>query len=150
MLDQYADQQEVLYERSPNNSQSYVYETREGISSSNEPVLTEDMLIRSHTNNGGRFPTHLLNRLGSQAYDIPADQLDLSNNNTRRVTTTTTTRYFTVNQGEQGYESAIDENSGSGEERYVRIKASDLKDVLGNYEVQSNTEEKLDGEGANY
>lgn len=153
VLDEYSNQQEILYDRSPNTSQSYVYETRESASNSTEPLLTEEMLIRSHANNNGRFPTHLLTRLGSQVYDIPADQIDLSNtnnNNTRRVTTTRTTRYYTVNQGEQGYESPVDETSANGEERYVRIKASDLKDVVGNYEIQSNTDEKLDQEGANY
>lgn len=146
MLDEYSsDQQQIVYERSPNNSMSYAYETADGVS-----ALTEDMLFRSHTNNGGKFPTHLLSRLGSQVYEIPADQLDVSSNNSRRVTTTTTTRYYTVNQGEQGYEPASEEVLTSGEEKYVQIKASDLKDVLANYDVYSNQEEKTDSEGANY
>ena len=150
MLDEYSDQQQIVYERSPNNSMSYAYETADGASTSAGTVLTEDMLFRSHANNGGKFPTHLLGRLGSQVYEIPAEQLDVSSNNSRRVTTTTTTRYYSVNPGEQGYEPAIDEVSASGEEKYVQIKASDLKDVLANYDVYSNQEDKADSEGANY
>jgi formylmethanofuran dehydrogenase subunit A len=110
------------------------------------------MLLRTHASNGGKFPTHLLTKLGSQVYDIPPDQVDLSNNNSRRITTTTTTRYYTVNQGEQGYESAVDETSPqySGEEKYVQIKASDLKDVLASYDAYPNSGEKLEGDDSNY
>ena len=114
------------------------------------------MLLRTHASSGGRFPAHLLTKLGSQVYDIPADQVDLGNNNSRRITATTTTRYYTTNQGEQGYESAIDEASAQyggeegGEEKYVQIKASDLKNVLTNYDVYSNSGEKLEGEELNY
>jgi hypothetical protein len=111
------------------------------------------MLLRSHANNNGRFPSHLLTKLGSQVYDIPADQVDVSsNNNSRRVTKTTTTRYYTVNQGEQGYESAFDEATPqySGDEKYVQIKASDLKDVLANYEVYQEPGEKVEGDDSNY
>lgn len=148
-VDEYGDQQQILYERSPNNSTSVFYETREGVSS-NAPLLTEEMLLRSHSESGGKFPTHLLTKLGSQVYDIPADQVDLTNTG-RRVTQTTTTRYYTVNQGEGGYESAIDETSPQyTDEKYVQIKASDLKDVLANYDVYSNTGEKLEGDQLNY
>jgi len=152
--DEYGDQQQVLYERSPNNSGSIVYETNgytRDSASSNAPVLTEEMLLRSHSNNGGKFPTHLLSKLGSQIYDMPSEQVETTNNE-RRVTTTTSTRYYTVNQGETGYESAIDETTSPQDagEKYVQIKASDLKDVLANYDVFTNTGEKLEGEQLNF
>ena len=103
------------------------------------------MLLQSHANNGGKFPTHLLTRLGSQVYDIPSDQVDYAANS-RRVTTTAT-RYYTVNQGETGYESTGDETAPQlSDEKYVQIKASDLKDVLANYDVYTNSGEKLEGE----
>jgi hypothetical protein len=81
---------------------------------------------------------------------MPSDQVDLTNNQ-RRITTTTTTRYYTTNQGETGYESAIDENSPQyNQEKYIQIKSSDLQDVLANYDVYSNTGEKLEGEQINF
>ena len=151
-VNEYGDQQATLYEGSPNNSTSYVYETNNAMRddySSDGAILTEDDLLRSHANNGGKFPTHLLTKLGSQKYDLP-DQVDSSNSNRRTTTTTTTTRYYTVNQGEAGYDSAIDEADANsirnGEEKYVQIKASDLKSVLANYEDYSNAEEKRDEE----
>lgn len=150
IVDEYTDQQQVLYDRSPNNSASYVYETRNSTTTGNAPFLTEEMLLQSHSNSGGKFPTHLLARLGSQVYDIPSDQVDYVTNG-RRVTTTTSTRYYTVNQGETGYESTSDEAVPQfGEEKYVQIKASDLKDVLANYDVYANSGEKLEGEQVNY
>jgi hypothetical protein len=104
------------------------------------------MLLRTHANSGGKFPAHLLTKLGSQVYDMPADQVDLANNE-RRITTTTTRRYYTVNQGETGYESAPDETSQNyDEEKYIQIKASDLKDVLTN----QNTGGKSEGEQLNF
>jgi hypothetical protein len=113
-------------------------------------MLTEDMLVRSHASSGGKFPTHLLTKLGSQIYDMPSEQVDLANNE-RRITSTTTTRYYTTNQGETGYESAVDETSPQyDEEKYVQIKSSDLKNVLANYDVYSSTGEKLEGEQLNY
>lgn len=113
--------------------------------------LTEEMLLRSHANNNGKFPTHLLTKLGSQIYDMPSDQVDLSNNSRRTITTT---RYYTVNQGEPGYESAVDEANETTprntEEKYVQIKASDLNDVLANYDVYSSSGQKLEGEQINF
>ena len=151
-INEYGDQQTTLYERSPNNSSSYLYETTNAVRenySSDGAFLTEDDLLRSHANNGGKFPTHLLTKLGSQKYDMP-DQVDSPNSNRRTTTTTTTTRYYTVNQGEAGYDSAIDEADANsirnGEEKYVQIKASDLKNVLANYEDYSNPEERRDEE----
>ena len=62
------------------------------------------MLVRSTSNNNGKFPTHLLTKLGSQVYDMPADQVDLSNAGRRTTTTTsTTTRYYTVNDTAVSY-----------------------------------------------
>ncbi|UJR20512.1 hypothetical protein I4U23_023640 [Adineta vaga] len=157
IVDDYGDQQQILYERSPNSSSSFVYETNnyagENVTS-NAPVLTEEILLRSYSNNDGKFPNHLLRKLGSQAYDMAADQVDLANNG-RRITTTTTTRYYTAAPGELNYESAIDENnetsSQNAGEKYVKIKASDLKDVLHNYDVYSSTTgEKLEGEQLNF
>jgi hypothetical protein len=108
------------------------------------------MLLRSHSSSGGKFPTHLLTKLGSQIYDMPSDQVDLSTNSRR----STTARYYTVNQGETGYESAGDEigdtTPGYTEEKYVQIKTSDLKDVLANYDVYSSTGQKLEGEQLNF
>ena len=93
------------------------------------------MLLRSYSNSGGRFPTHLLTKLGSQVYDMPSDQVDLGNNARRSTTmrTTSTTRYYTSNQDE----AAIDEVSGSsprysGEERYVQMRPSDLNEIMSN------------------
>ncbi|CAF5225791.1 unnamed protein product, partial [Rotaria magnacalcarata] len=126
VVDEYG-QQQVLYDRSPNNSATVVYDGNNynfDQNSSNVPILTEDMLLRSHASNNGKFPTHLLTKLGSQIYDMPSDQVDLSNN-----TRQTTARYYTVNQGETGYESAGETASGYTEEKYVQIKASELKDV---------------------
>lgn len=111
------------------------------------------MLLRQYSEGGGKFPTHLLSKLGSQVYDMPADQVDLTSNARRSTTqaTTTSTRYYTVNQGEGGYESAIDETSPRyNDEKYVQIKASELKDVLANYDVYSNSGEKLEGEQLNF
>jgi hypothetical protein len=108
------------------------------------------MLLRSHSEHGGKFPSHLLSRFGSQIYDIPSEQVDLTNTG-RRVTTTTTTRYYTADHGEQGYESAVDETSPQyNEEKYIQVKASDLKDVLANYDLYTNTGEKLEGEQLNF
>jgi hypothetical protein len=109
------------------------------------------MLLRSHASNSGKFPTHLLTRLGSQIYDMPSDQVDLSSNTRRSITTT---RYYTANQGEPGYESTVDENGEitprHTEEKYVQIKASDLNDVLANYDVYSSSGQKLEGEQINF
>jgi hypothetical protein len=151
VVDEYG-QQQVLYDRSPNSSSAVVFERDSYNFDQNNsltPVLTEEMLIRSHSSSGGKFPTHLLTKLGSQIYDMPSDQVDLTNSSTR-----TTTRYYTVNQGEAPYESVADE---AGEltprftqDKYVQIKASDLKDVLANYDVYSNTGQKLEGEQINF
>lgn len=155
VVDEYGEQ--VLYDRSPNASAAVVYEGNNynfDEASSRGQALTEEMLLRSHASSGGKFPTHLLTKLGSQIYDMPSDQVDLSNNS-RRTTTTTTTRYYSVNQGEGGgYESAGDETGETAprftEEKYVQIKASDLKDVLANYDVYSNSGQKLEGEQLNF
>ena len=151
-VDEYGEQQ-MLYEGSPNNSRSVIYDRNAYTTdenSSGAALLTEEMLLRSHANNGGKFPTHLLSKLGSQIYDMPSEQVDLSGTNRRA-----TTRYYTMNQGETGYESTADEGGGAasaaasgsfGEEKYVQIKTSDLKDVLANYDVYSSTGQKLEGE----
>lgn len=99
------------------------------------------MLIRSHSASGGKFPTHLLTKLGSQIYDMPSDQVDLSNTSTR----TSNTRYFTTNQGDLADETG-EFAPRYTEEKYVQIKASDLKDVLANYDVFSSSGQKLEGE----
>ncbi|CAF1108235.1 unnamed protein product [Adineta ricciae] len=152
-VDEYGEQRAV-YNGSPTNSGAVYdgnsYNFNETVSRG--PVLTEEILLRSHANNDGKFPTHLLTKLGSQVYDMPSDQVDLSNS-TRR-TTTTTTRYYTANPGEITYDSTVDETgeptSGLAGEQYVRIKASDLKDVLANYDVYSSTGQKLEGEQLNF
>ncbi|CAF2959641.1 unnamed protein product [Rotaria sp. Silwood2] len=149
ITDEYGEQQ-ILYNRSPNNSTTVVYDANNynfDQNISNAPLLTEEMLLRSYTSNNGKFPTHLLTKLGSQIYDMPSDQVDLSNSARR---TTTSTRYYTVNHGETGYESAGDTASGYTDEKYVQIKASDLKDVLPNYDVYSSTGQKLEGEQLNF
>lgn len=151
----------MLYDGSPNSSSSYVFETNNYASnaaSSNEAILTEDALLRSHASNDGRFPTHLLRKLGSQVYDLPADQADLAAADRRVTTTTTRTRYYTVAPGEISYEAAgagsddAGNESGAqdGDENYVRIKASDLKDVLANYDAFASNGEKLAGEQLNF
>jgi hypothetical protein len=154
VVDEYGEQQ-ILYDRSPNNSATVVYDGNSynfDEASSRGVVLTEDMLLRSHANNSGKFPTHLLSKLGSQIYDMPSEQVDLANSSTRR--TTTTTRYYTSNQEGTGYESAVDETGQTSprysDEKYVQIKAADLKDVLANYDVYSNTGQKLEGEQLNF
>lgn len=152
MTDEYGEQ--ILYDRSPNNSASVVYERNTYVdgTTTEGPVLTEEMLVRANANNGGKFPTRLLTQLGSQIYEIPADQVDMSN--VSRRTATSVTRYYNVNQGEVGYEATGDETGEGtetfGEEKYVRIKASDLKDVLANFDVYSSTGEKLEGEQLNF
>jgi hypothetical protein len=147
VVDEYGEQ--VLYNRSTNNSASAVYEgDNYNFDQTRTPVLTEEMLLRSHSANGGRFPTHLLTKLGSQIYDMPSEQVDLTNSSTR----TTTTRYYTVNQGEANYEPTTDEAGEPQftEDKYVQIKASDLKDVLASYDVFSSTGQKLEGEQINF
>ncbi|CAF3773549.1 unnamed protein product [Rotaria magnacalcarata] len=52
--------------------------------------------------------------------------------------------------GETGYESAGETASGYTEEKYVQIKASELKDVLANYDVYSSSGQKLEGEQLNF
>ncbi|CAF4937416.1 unnamed protein product, partial [Rotaria magnacalcarata] len=68
---------------------------------------------------------------------MPSDQVELENDGRRITKMTTRTRYYTVTQGEGGYESTADETSEASprytEEKYVQIKASDLQDVLANY-----------------
>jgi hypothetical protein len=149
VVDEYGEQQ-ALYDRSPNNSSTFVYGTTNYGGNQNYyggSGLTEEMLLRSHANSGGKFPTHLLTKLGSQIYDMPSDQVDMTHNNRR---TGSTTRYYTVNQGERGYESVVDDANDNtprySDEKYVQIKASDLKDVLANYDVYSNSGQKLEGE----
>ncbi|UJR29214.1 hypothetical protein I4U23_010428 [Adineta vaga] len=151
-VDEYGEQQ-VLYGSSPNNSATVVYDGNsynfnENVSRGGA-ALTEEMLLRSHANNDGKFPTHLLTKLGSQIYDIPSDQVDLSTSSRR-----TTTRYYTANPGEIGYESTVEETGetapGLSGEKYVQIKASDLKDVLANYDVFSSAGQKLEGEQLNF
>ena len=114
------------------------------------PLLTEDILLRSHATNGGKFPSHLLTKLGSQVYEMPSDHVDLTSRGRRTTTATTSTRYYTTSAGEGGYESTADETGENGsryaDDKYVQIKASDLKDVLANYDLVSSTGEKLDGE----
>lgn len=156
IIQDYGDQQQVLYEYASDRPEPVAYEantyTVDGIAS-NISGLTEETLLRSHANNGGKFPTHLLTKLGSQIYEMPPEQVDVVNNG-RRVTTTTTTRYYTMKQGEAGYESPADEIEETypryTDEKYVQIKASDLKDVLANYDVYSSSGEKLEGEQINY
>ncbi|CAF1012220.1 unnamed protein product [Rotaria sordida] len=146
IIDEYGERQ-ILYDRSPNNSGTIVYDANNynfDQNISNASVLTEEMILRSHATNNGKFPTHLLTKLGSQIYDMPAEQVDLSNN-TRR-----TTHYYTVNQGGPSYESTGDTASGYTDEKYVQILSSDLKDVLPNYEVYSSTGQKLEGEQLNF
>ncbi|CAF0964318.1 unnamed protein product [Rotaria sp. Silwood1] len=153
IVDEYGDQQQMRYEYASDNSGPATYETHSYTvdgTSSNIPILTEELLLRSHANNGGKFPTHLLTKLGSQVYEMPPEQVELDNNG-RRITTTTTTRYYTVKPGETGYESLVDETSPHyTDEKYVQIKASDLKDVLSNYDVYSSKGVKLEGEQLNY
>lgn len=153
MTDEYGEQ--ILYDRSPNNSTSVVYERSALVDGGHVegPVLTEEMLVRANAASGGKFPSHLLSKLGSQVYDIPADQVDI-NASSRRVASTVT-RYYNVNQGELAYETAGADDSGGatgnfGEEKFVQIKASDLKDVLANYDLYSSTGEKLQGEQLNF
>lgn len=149
VLDGYG-QQQILYDRSPNNSATVVYEGNAynfDQNSSNAPVLTEEMLLRSHANNNGKFPTHLLTKLGSQIYDMPSDQVDTSSNSRQTITTT---RYYTVNQGGTSYESAGDAGSGYTDEKYLQVNASDFKDVLANYDLYSSTGQKLEGEQLNF
>lgn len=152
MIDQYEGQR-VLYNRSPNNSATVVYDGNNynfDENSSRGPILTEEMLIRTHSNNGGKFPTHLLAKLGSQVYDMPSDQVDLSNASGRTAaTTTTTTRYYTTNPNELAEETG-EFSPRYTEEKYVQIKASDLKDVLANYDVFSSSGQKLEGEQINF
>lgn len=151
MVDEYGEQR-VLYDRSSNNSTGVVYDGSSynfDENASRASGLTEDMLLRSHSASGGKFPTHLLAQLGSQVYDMPSDQVDLSNTSTRA-----TTRYYTANQGEAGYESTADEagrlSPRYAEEKYVQIKSSDLKNVLANYDVFSSSGQKLEGEQINF
>ena len=114
------------------------------------------MLVRSTSNNNGKFPTHLLTKLGSQVYDMPADQVDLSNLGRRTTTTTSTsTRYYTVNENDpSAFDGAVEEVIATSprysEERYVQMRSADLSNVLGNYDVYSETGERLEGEQLNY
>jgi hypothetical protein len=152
IADEYGEKQ-VLYERSPNNSATVVYGDSYNFdeNTTGGAFLTEEMLLRSHSNNNGKFPTHLLTKLGSQIYDMPSEQVDLTNTSRRTISTT---RYYTVNKGEPGYESAVDESSETAprfsEEKYVQIKSSDLNDVLANYDVYSSSGQKLEGEQINF
>lgn len=119
-------------------------------------ILTEDMLVQSTSNNNGKFPTRLLTKLGSQVYDMPSEQVDLSNLGRRTTTTstTTTTRYLNVDENDPSYDAAIQEVIATSpryaEERYVQMRSSDFNNVLANYDVYSETGEKLQGEQVNY
>ena len=152
-LEDYGDQEPVLYDRSPSESmplfRSALQLEIDASVPSGTPLLTEDILLRSHATNGGKFPSHLLTKLGSQVYEMPSDHVDLGGTG-RRTTTTTSTRYYTTSGGEGGYDSTVDETGESGsryaDDKYVQIKASDLKDVLANYDLVSSTGERLEGE----
>ena len=135
LVDEYGER-EIVYNRSATNLDERNYNFDQ--TTTRTPVLTEEYLVKSHTN--GKFPPHLPTKLGAQVYDMPSDQVDSSNYSTR--TTTTTTRYYSVNQQNPPYESAVDDVG----DKYVQIKTSDLKNVLSNYDVYSNTGEKLEGE----
>ena len=156
-VDEYGDQQQVLYGYGSSYPLPFTYETTEYTTdgmSSNTPVLTEEILLRSHADNDGKFPTHLLTKLGSRVYDMPSDQVEWMNNGKRITTTTTTTRYYTLNPGETGYESAVDETNESSprytEEKFFQIQDLDSKDLLSNYDIYSKTGEKLEGEQLNF
>lgn len=118
--------------------------------SSNSPVLTEEMLLRSYSTNGNRFPTHLLTRLGSQVYDVPpAGQFDLNTNQRRTAsTTTTTTHYFTINQNEPNYEHSTSEVIATAphypQERFIQIRESDARRISRDYNNYSNRREQDD------
>lgn len=155
-IDEYGDQQQTYYEGSSSDPMGTLYQNEAYTSDdyqSSRATLTEDMLLRYTSTNGGKFPTHLLTKLGSQVYDMPSDQVDLSNVG-RRTTTTTTTRYYTVNQTDPSYDSAVEEVMATApryaEERYVQMRTSDANNLLGNYEVYSETGERLEGEQVNY
>lgn len=145
-----------MYEYPPDNVGSVSYETKSytvDSMQSNIPVLTEEMLLRSHANNGGKFPTHLLTKLGSQIYDMPSEQVELTNDGRRITTTTRTTRYYTVEPGETGYESPLDEineiTPRYAEEKYVLVKSSAMQDAPANQNGYSSKGANLDGEQLN-
>ena len=144
------DEQQILYNRSSNNSATPVYNPNYysfDENSSSGTVLTEDMLLRSYTNSNGKFPSHLLTRLGSQMYDVPSD---FSSN----AKQTRAQYYYNVNAGENNLESLGYEIQNAtpnyAQEEYVQIKKSDLNDVLSNYDVYSSTGQKLEGEQLNF
>ncbi len=138
MIDEYGERQ-TIYDRSINNSDPALYAGDSyNFDQARTSFLTEEMLLRSHSTNGGKFPTHLLTRLGSQVYDMPSEQVALTNSGIR-----TTSRYYTVNQDEAADEAGEPQFT---EDKYVQIKASELKDVLANYDVYSSTGQKLEGE----
>ena len=138
VIDEYGERQ-VLYDRSSNSSDPALYAGDSyNFDQTSGPILTEEILLRSHSTNGGKFPTHLLTRLGSNIYDMPSEQVALTNNGIR-----TTARYYRVNQEEAADEAGEPQFT---EDKYVQLKASDLKDVLTNYDVYSSTGQKLEGE----
>ncbi|CAF1539651.1 unnamed protein product, partial [Didymodactylos carnosus] len=82
-------------------------------------VLTEE-IIRRNYDNSGKFPTHLLTKLGSHVYDMPYDQVGLS-----------------TGSGNQRLNSRIYYDSGNQsnqEEKYGESKSSDLQDLSNNYD----------------
>lgn len=139
LVDEYGEQQ-ILYDRSPENLTTAVYDENNynfDRNRSNVPVLTEEMLLRSYESNNGKFPTHLLTKLGSHAYDMPFDQVDVSNNARR-----TATHHYTVNHS--GTVAAYND------EMHTQTKAFDIKDVLANYDLYSSTGQRLEGEQINF
>jgi hypothetical protein len=87
---------------------------------------------------------------------MPSDQVDMSNASRRTTTTTTTTRrYYNGSQAdESAHDSSIDETNGHvseyADDRYVRMSTTDPRNTLSNYDVFSETGEKLQGEQLNF
>ncbi|CAF1499135.1 unnamed protein product, partial [Didymodactylos carnosus] len=126
------DQVYDIERRSPTNQNSVVYDssssgggilTHSNIDNIDDQryILTEEILRRNYENSG-KFPTHLLTKLGSNAYDMPYDQ-SVGNGNQRL----SNRKYY--DDTSQSYQ----------EEKYVQIKSSDLKDVINNYDVYTTT-----------
>lgn len=136
---------------SPSNSMMYgtvAYANEESMQHGDGSVLTEDLLIRSTESNNGKFPTHLLSRLGSQIYDMPSDHIEYNNAGRRTTTTTTTTNYYNFDQQETGYDSTAEEVIGTAprytQEKFIQLRTSDSTNNRPNYNGRLETREIVD------
>ena len=150
ITDEYGEQQ-IFYDQSPNDYSTGVTYQRSNYnineSPSGLPFLTEEMLFKTSENNGERYSTRLLTKLGSQLYYIPPDQLDLSAYGTR--INPSERRYYTMSPGEIGDESQSEDVRGTqmfDGETFLQVRTSDMKDLGAALQYDTGSDQQFETE----